>query len=192
MILSVKGKRHFWAEPEFWFILVYNLVILALYLADKVDPYFVIWAYYLQSLMIGAQYVFGTFVFNAKKGKKVFSLKENGMTFFFILHYGLFHFVYFVFLALMSADSEDLLSLMKYIRITFGYLLINLGFYLMRMYSRKLEDIRAPNGFLPYARIAPIHLFIIVGFQSDLLLSGFLIFMLLKIIFDLLVYLIGR
>ncbi|MBR9918126.1 hypothetical protein GYB29_10695 [bacterium] len=184
----IKEKLPFYRDPEFWFILAYNLVILYLYITGRVDPHFVIWAYYLQSVYIGLQYVVHSFIYTKRTTGSIFPLKKMSMTFFFVVHYGLFHFVYFVFLVVMSAKSEDVVNLIDYIKLTLGFLAVNLLFFAVREALPTTPVHKAPSFLLPYARIAPIHIFIIVGMNADFILDGFTIFILLKIFFDMVVY----
>ena len=185
--LSSKGP--ILKDPEFWFTLVYNLIIFILYKEGKVDPYFVIWAYYLQSILVGAEYVVGSALYRRKQKDAGLDQSNGSFTWFFILHYGLFHLVYFVFLTVMSGKSSDIVGLIQYVKLTIGYLFVNLIVYAFTFQAKSIENIKQPNGFLPYLRIIPIHLFIILGIQSDgILFSGFLLFMGLKAVSDLILY----
>ena len=180
-------------DPEFWFILAYNLIILYLFKEGKVDPYFVIWAFYLQSLLIGAEYVVGSIIYRRKQKDSGGDPGPASFTWFFVLHFGLFHLVYLIFLTVMSGKSDDVIGLIQYIKLTLAYLFLNLVVYAFSFSSKGMDKLKQPNGFLPYLRILPIHLFIIFGIQSDgIVFSGFLLFMGLKTFSDLILYAITR
>ena len=181
-----------WKDPEFWFILFYNAAIVYLYLTDKVEPMFVIWAYLLQSIFMGAQYVVHSYIAKVRETGSLFPLKKLGLTGFFIIHYGGFHLVYIIFLVIMSAKIEDasvFVDMIKYVRYTALFLLINLVLYTGREIMPNLPNRIQPSIVLAYLRILPMHLVIILGLNSKFVLDSFIVFMILKVIFDVVMFL---
>ena len=177
-------------DPEFYFILFYNSMILWLYYTDKVEPMFVIWAYYLQSVFLGAQFVIQNILTVARRTGSFLPLKKHNVTLFFMMHYGGFHLVYIIFLFVMSTnmDVSHLVSLISYVKYTALFLLINLLLYAVREVLPNTPNKVVPNIFVAYLRIIPMHLVIMLGLNSDFVLDSFLVFMLLKMLFDFLMY----
>lgn len=102
---------------------------------------------------------------------------------FFLLHYGIFHAVYFVFLVADARPGE--------IGPLSGYLVCALAFMVNHAYSLRRNLARDALGrpklgtlmFLPYARIVPMHAILVLGhlFAG----GGFLLFGVLKTAADL-------
>ncbi len=189
----MKGKSSIFRDPEFWFIIVFNAVLIGLYLTNNYDARFIIWGYYLQSVFIGIEYVGLSFIQKTKRDRSIFPLKKFAFTFFFILHFGLFHLVYFVFLTGMSlkGEIEHYLSLYSFIRITLGTLVMNLAFVFGREVIPTTQSYPKPSVIAAYTRIIPIHLFIIFSPVNTGMGGGaFLLFMALKVVFDLAAYML--
>ncbi|MFY0643194.1 MAG: hypothetical protein JXR19_01870 [Bacteroidia bacterium] len=181
-----------WKDPEFYFILFYNIGIVVLYLTGKVEPMFVIWAYLLQSVFMGAQYVVHSYINKVRETGKLFPLRKLGMTGFFMMHYGGFHVVYVIFLFVMTAQIEDIdvvVDMFKYIRYTALFLLVNLFLYAGREIMPSAPNRIQPSMILAYLRILPMHIVIILGLNSKFVLDSFIIFMILKLIFDIILFL---
>lgn len=107
---------------------------------------------------------------------------------FFLLHYGFFHAVYFVFLVADAKPGE--------IGPLPGYLACALAFVINHAYSLRRNLARDSRGrpklgtlmFLPYARIIPMHAILVLGHflaSGGFLLFGILLFGLLKTAADL-------
>lgn len=178
-------------DPEFYFILFYNSMIIWLYLSDKVEPAFVIWAYYLQSVFLGVQFVVQSTMDTVRVSGSFFPLKQHSLTGFFMVHYGGFHFVYFIFLVVMAADLgiDQFMALISYVKYTALFLAINLALYTVREFMPSMPNKSRPSIFTAYLRILPIHLVIILGFnKSDFIVDAFIIFMILKFVGDFVMY----
>lgn len=159
-------------------LLLSNLVVILLAVLQDWDLLSVMWLYWAQSVVIGL------FYFLRMLNLKEFStegLKMNGqpveptratqrqVAFFFLLHYGFFHFFYAVFLSGFSVlelfGSGFGLADIIYI------ILAAVLFFMNHLYSFKhnlAEDARhKPNigsmMFFPYLRIIPMHMTIIGG-----------------------------
>ena len=110
---------------------------------------------------------------------------------FFILHFGLFHFVYFIFLLTMflGGNGSDQASFITFIKSSLAFLVINTLFLTGREVLPGTPNYPAPSFIAAYARIVPIHLLIMItGLQDDRMTIAFLVFMILKVFFDLLTY----
>ena len=195
-----KSKRNnILSDPEFWMILLFNGLFIFLYATKNISVGTVIWIYYLQSLLLGGQYLVRMIGISSRSN-------EKGRWFtplFFCANFGMFHLVYFVFLIMMTASSSGIKGDFRTVLYGLGILFINTIFSTISdLKADKLEE-KNPGVlmFIPYLRIAPLHLFIILGFSS---LSGagnsskiwffrqdaFIVFIILKTITDVAMHII--
>lgn len=198
---GVRKKRFFktaFTDPSLYLLLLTNSVIgyWAFYSAWPLINLVVI--YWCQSVIIG------WFNFHRMLRLENFStvgVKMNGhslmvnksskrkMAYFFVLHYGLFHLVYLIFILVMVV-MQDGLDMWEV-----G--LAALGFYVNHRYSFKHQESyssEAPNIGLvmmyPYARILPMHLVIIFGMSLQMEFVTLLIFVSLKTLGDVIMHVI--
>ena len=193
------------SDPELWFLVAINGILAYLYKTGQIAAFTIVWIYYAQSLLIGVQYFVRLISLKNPttnmQGK--ISSSSKGTAFFFLLHYGFFHFVYFIFLIVMTASRTEGLAIDKqYFLFAVTGFAVNTIFSLVSQLREDREVHPAPNSifFIPYLRIIPMHLFIILGFgqlESEdapfSFLSGigsFGIFMILKTISDVLLYIL--
>lgn len=151
-----------------------------------------LWPYWLQSLVIGwyagrrmlALQAFSTEGFHMGNQRVSEDVRGKRMTvMFFACHYGFFHFVYFFFLTGMAAlsDPTDLLTVLA----------CGLAFAFAQRQTFRQQVAADAHGrpnlgvlmFLPYLRIVPIHLTIILGAATGDLISLF-VFIPLKTVAD--------
>jgi len=176
-------KKEFYRNPEVIFILLYNLLILISYYYGNLEPIYVLWAYFLQSLYIGARYWFLEIYTQFRSAKK-----QWFMTLFFPIHYGGFHLAYFVFLIIMSMES-DIIRLRNFFLINAIILIIQFIFFVIREVSPKSPYHSKPSLFSPYVRIFPMHIIIILGMKTSKFgINIFYLFILLKTLLDLVTF----
>jgi hypothetical protein len=181
------------------FLIFSNIVLIFFALYENWGILTVMFIYWCQSIIIG----FFTFI-------KMITLKDFStggvnnntlppttstkifMSFFFLIHYGMFHFGYFVFLIGGAFFTSEL----KLEPIDVSILLIMGVFFVNHLfsflYNRKKDANKRPNigkiMFFPYIRIIPMHLTIIIGY--GFILAGgniqivLLFFLLLKTFAD--------
>ena len=159
------------------------------------------WIYWFQSVIIGL------FNFIRILQLKEFSTKGltiNGQStkpipviktfyaFFFLVHYGIFHFAYFLFLLAGTftkayGNAPNIIEF-KYIFLTAFLFFINhlFSYFYNREKDAKKQDIGLLM-FYPYVRIIPMHLTIIFG---SILGVGLLFFLMLKTLADGLMHII--
>lgn len=165
-------------DASLWGIVVSNVLTLVLAIIQQWPASEIMWIYWWQSVFIGVANFnrmrtlteFSTEGFTSN-GQRVPETPEGARStaMFFAMHYGLFHFVYMIFLFSMSAEN-DLPSptivdnILAFFAIG-GFLashLFSLRYNAARDFKSKKPNIGALM-FYPYLRIIPMHLTIIAG-----------------------------
>ena len=197
--MKVQPGGNLFHDWSLWLLLASNAVTVVLAVTQNWNLLPLMWVYWFQSIVIGF------FNFLRIRDLREFSTEglainvhpveptpetKNHIARFFLLHYGIFHLVYFIFLLVFSLtnmfstagenalDPADL----KYI---LPLALLFLGNHLFSYLHNRQRDIGRQNigmlMFYPYARIIPMHLTIILGFSLG---SRLLLFLLLKTLAD--------
>lgn len=202
--------KNIFSDREFWFILFFNGFLAWGYFTGYFSMDTLVWIYFLQSVMLGIGNVvrmaclksFSTKNFQVNGQSVEPTAKTKGFSAaFFALHYGFFHFVYFIFLVVGSINNGS--------KLDFRMVLINflaiVGNTIFSTWSNVLQDREdqpsiAAMFFTPYLRVVPMHIFIIVGFvfKTDVKFLGFhfssihsfWLFLILKSLSDLLMHII--
>ena len=200
---SSKGqsRQSLFYDRSLWFLLLANGVTTILAVTQNWNLLALMWVYWFQNIVIGF------FHFRRIRQLKEFSTKgftENGRPVepteetknrnarFFLMHYGFFHLVYFIFLLVFSQtsmlgnalNSTDLIYIIP-------TALLFLGNHIFSYFYNRPRDIGKPNigtlMFYPYARILPMHLTLILG----VFLGGpLLLFLLLKTLADVIMHIV--
>ena len=188
--------RKFFTDPSFLFLLAANFYCLYYYENNKSDFSVIVWIYWLQSISIGLftflelltlkNYDAANFTMN---DQPVTEMNKGCAAWFFLLHYGMFHFVYGIFLLVQHADG---LVHHTVLLIGFAGFLIEgiIGFRQRKQIEASVKVSIGTVFFLPYVRIVPMHLMILgpafLGWQPGT------IFLVLKILADIISYTIHR
>jgi len=198
---AMKGqpRENLFYDRSLWFLLGSNAVTVVLAVTQNWNLLPLMWVYWFQSIVIG--------FFNFLRIRHLSEFSTEGLAInghpveptpetknriarFFLLHYGMFHLVYFIFLlvfsltGMFSTADEDVLNTadLKYI---LPLALLFLGNHLFSYFYNRPRDIGRQNigmlMFYPYARIIPMHLTIILGFFLG---NRLLFFLLLKTLAD--------
>ncbi|MES2618015.1 MAG: DUF6498-containing protein [Bacteroidota bacterium] len=189
-------KRIF-LDPIIYFLLGINVALLLAYYQGVISVETIIYTYYFQSLAIGLSYYIQMltltdysvegFKINGVQAEK--SPKTKGCTTtFFLFHFGFFHLGYLIFLLVsfkFNVDSTFLWS--SVIAFAIGECIA--------VFRRRVENTdEKPNigtlMFTPYLRIIPMHIFILAGGFLGHTEKTFIIFILLKIISDILMHIV--
>lgn len=192
-----RGSR--WRDPELWFILAYNVTLIVAYWRGDRNPMIVVWGYYLQSVFIGLQ-AWTQMLIDRRRGAGDGG-EGCGMLFLFPLHFGGFHVVYLVFLLGGAFGGGEGAwgdpDLGTYVALALAWCALDFVIYLLRELHPGLPNHRRATTAAAYARVFPIHLFIILGAgnfggggdDSTLQLGwAFVLFMALKTVVDLAAY----
>lgn len=206
-------SKRFTDDPSLGSLLAVNLLIATGAVALDWNLFILLWTYWLQSVIVGVFHVIrlimirnfkieGSFTINGRSAKNIKpqTLKRKIIPF-FIVHYGGFHFGYFIFLSILSfvggENADQFIELvMSRWAIFFNGLLfaVHYGFNLFYYKDQYAVTPKiASMLFEPYLRIIPMHLTIMLYFfisikhqvipvqYSSLVL---LLFLLLKIFVD--------
>lgn len=196
------GRKYFHSDLSLWALIASNLIVIVWALIEGWSLAIIIWIYWSQSVTIGILWFF-----------KILTLKEFSTKGFhinnrpveptprtkiqtavsFLVHYGIFHLVYAIFLLGLckTAGKRSILFMA-------GVFLVYQCFSFF--YNRKWEGEQKPNigkmMFFPYARIIPMHLTIIFGrilskgtFSGKMTLA---LFMLLKTLADVIMHVVEK
>lgn len=184
------------ADGSIWLLAASNIValVIAVYQGwNLIDLMLVYWA---QSVIIGASYFFR--ILNLDKfSTENFTINNRSVdptpetkrftAFFFLLHFGVFHAVYLVFIV-AEASADQLLDP--------GLLICTAVFAVNHLfsyrYNRDMDRKGTPNigtlMFTPYLRIIPMHLTIVFGATQILSTLGLLFFGGLKTVADIVMH----
>ncbi len=217
---SVKTKRkisfrELWnnvdfSKPASWGVIGSNLAVIVFAVIDNLSATEVMWIYWIQSVIIGIFnflriLMLKNFSVDGMKinEKEVLPTKATKVTtaIFFLFHYGFFHIVYAVFLGTFPIIlSEEKTSAGGfYLFFTALVFLVNYGVEFYKEQTTLTDEI--PNlgtvMFIPYFRIIPMHLTIILGgflaasgsfFKTDTSLFVIILLMGIKTFVDLITH----
>lgn len=183
-------------DPSFLFLLAANFYCLYYYENNESDFSTIVWIYWLQSISIGL-FTFLELLTLKNYDAANFTMNDQPVTeknkgcaaWFFLLHYGMFHFVYGIFLLVQHTDG---LVHQTILLIGFAGFLMEgiLGFRQHKLAEASVKVSIGTIFFLPYVRIVPMHLMILgpafLGWQPGT------IFLVLKIFADIISYIIYR
>ncbi len=179
-------------DPGFWFLVLMNSYLIYYYLQKPGEFNTIIWIYWMQSVLIG---LFNFFDLMTIKNPDETSMEMNNQpvtksnmgcaAWFFLFHFGFFHFVYAIFLLVSNLNGAN----GKIILITAGIFMAESTIQLIRKkLTPETEKVNVGKMFLtPYLRILPMHMVIllpaVLGFNTSI------IFLLLKMLADVWMYL---
>jgi hypothetical protein len=176
-------SKTFYKNPEVIFIIIYNLITLLSFTLGQLEPIFVLWAYFLQSLYIGAKFWFMQIIAQYKS-----PVRQWPLVLFFPVHFGGFHLVYFFFLVVMGMRS-NLHSLGSFLLLNVAVLFVQFVIFAVRDASKTNPQRSVMYFFAPYIRIIPMHLIILLGLKASKFgIHTMYLFIALKILADLITF----
>lgn len=200
-IFETKSGTNKSSDLSLWFLLFSNIVTIFLAIIENWNLSTIMWVYWFQSATIG----FFNFIrilqlkeFSTKgfkvNGRSVQPTRatKNSTAFFFLFHFGFFHFAYSVFL-LTGAFSQASGNALNFAEVKYIFLAALIFFinHLFSYFYNRPRDTKKQNigwlVFYPYVRIIPMHLTIIFGFFLD---SALFLFLALKTLADVIMHVI--
>jgi hypothetical protein len=182
-------------QPEFIILLLGNAICYWYFLDHSEGFGTVIWIYWCQSVIIGLFNFFDLLLikkFSAKDFKlndEPVTEKNKGCTaWFFLLHYGFFHFAYFIFLAVSFHTLLN--SKIILLAVAAFFLESLLTFRRKRAIEKEIKVSLGGIFMLPYIRIIPMHLTILLPAFFDWQPS--VLFILLKTLADIIFYFVAQ
>ncbi len=185
-------------------LVISNIFTIYLAISQNWNLITIMWVFWIQSVIIGIfnfiriltlnNFTTDNFKINGKQPSST-KFTKYYTAFFYLIHYGLFHFVYMIFLLSTngifngkylsynnSVNPADIIWIILTAIIFFG----NHLYSFIANYendSKKIRNIGTVM-FFPYARIIPMHLTIVFGVFLYHSAAGILFFMFLKTIAD--------
>jgi hypothetical protein len=180
-------------DPSFYGILALNIYFIFEFLKDPAQYHTIIWLYWSQSIIIG----FFTFLEITTTSKfrtdeikvrdALMSKPGCGTGVFFLLHYGFFHLVYFVFLGSDLGFKKIDMGFFK--TAILAVFLSQLVYFLQHKLSYRDNPPSLGSMFVqPYVRIIPMHLTILL--PAFIGMAPSLIFIILRTLLDLVGYVV--
>ena len=176
-------------DPALWTLILLNVFFIYEYKDDPQQYSSIVWLYWCQSVLIG---VFNFLDMITLKNVDVTNMKINGkqatarqakgcLPVFFLFHYGIFHLVYFVFLLVDFKLSDTNFT---YLKLALGGILAQQLVQFIQNKTTYAKESRKIGTmfFLPYLRIVPMHLTILL--PKFLGWTPALTFLILKTLFD--------
>lgn len=191
--------KPFYRDHQFWTLLAINVVIIVYYYTYHTTFKTLVWVYWCQSVVIGLFNFLHLVTIENIKPDTIKINDENVKTPkqvvgcigpFFAFHYGFFHLVYLVFLFTIT-DAKEVLDY-RLLEVAVGTLVLDQLWNFIRL--REYEKTHPANVgvlfFLPYLRVVPMHLTIIL--PSFLSISSLGLFLFLKTGADLIGFIVTR
>ncbi len=186
--------RKILTDPSFWALVGINVLFIYEFRNNHSQYHTLIWLFWCQSILIGFFTFLDMVTTRNWKAEPVTNEPNKSMLSrrgcwpgFFVLHYGFFHLVYFIFLyAETPANSIDY-SFIKYAML--GLLLTQVIFFTQQKirYNHIPREIGSLLA-MPYLRIVPMHLTILLPKFFDL--KPAIVFLVLKAMLDVACHLI--
>jgi len=191
----VNFSQLFRLDSPFFLLLLSNIVTIGFALYENWPLMTVLWIYWFQSVFIGLfnfikilnlkNFTTDNFQINHRPVEPTNSTKRF-TAFFFLFHYGFFHFAYLMFLTTENTSAVPIMTIL----IPCIFFFVNHLFSFIKNFendTNKKQNIGSVM-FFPYARIIPMHLIIVFGLTLTSSISALLFFLILKTIADLIMH----
>ncbi|MCW3121913.1 MAG: hypothetical protein JWQ38_1405 [Flavipsychrobacter sp.] len=178
-------------DPALWILAGTNIYLIWYYFQRPEVFTTLVWLYWWQSVLLGVFNILDMLTIRkaaplAKGTSDMFALKGPAAAF-FLFHYGLFHLVYGIFLRTMKVSGPFEWDLFKpfFIAFLFGQII---SFVQHKIQQRKEPADLGRMFSIPYVRIIPMHLTILI--PNFLPFTNLGVFVVLKSFADVLMYMI--
>jgi hypothetical protein len=185
-------RKKIWSDPGLWILAGTNTwLVIHYYRHPGIFP-MLIWIYWYQSVMLGGFNFLDMLTVPLKKKDTTNpndfgNYKKSGLTrwsaFFFLIHYGLFHFVYVFFLPLGNGQFDH-----EFFRYSIFAFLVGqiINFVQEKAQQRTVSPNLGKMLFLPYLRILPMHITILLPVFMHISSMG--VFLIMKSLADVAMY----
>lgn len=198
-MMNNKDSDHFLADMSLWGLILSNLFSIIMAVAQGWNLGEVMWVFWAQSIVIGAvnfirilslrEFSTENFTINDRPAAPTPETKRF-TAFFFLFHFGFFHFVYAMFLwEQMPLMTENMPRMAFLVMCALGFAGAH-GFSFAQNFEGDFRDKKPNIGtlmFYPYLRIIPMHFTILFGgavIGDGGALLPLLVFMVLKTFAD--------
>ena len=187
-------RRRKFIDPSLWVLIGINGYLVYHYYQHPEVFKTLIWLYWSQSVLMGLFNFLDMLTVReiappdpAQTGQGKTWTRSSA--FFFLFHYGFFHVAYLVFVATMKFTGSMDWGLFKYFFLAFlaGQIIT---FIQHKIQQRTMKSDLGKMFFIPYIRVEPMHLTILV--PAFLHISNMGIFLILKAIADVVMYMATR
>jgi Family of unknown function (DUF6498) len=197
--LTALRRNKFFSDYTFWLLIAANLYLILYYIKYPESINGIIILFWIQSVLIGffnfldmltLKNFATTDLKTGNEPSDAGSPAKNGcFTWFFLVHYGIFHLVYLFFLATL-VDIKKIDS--RFIELSFFVILLaGISNFVQNKIRNRTEDVNiGAMFFMPYARVIPMHLMILM--PQFLHISANAIFLVLKTLADAIMYAVYR
>jgi len=183
-------------DPALWALVGFNLLLILQYQNDVKEYTTIIWLYWCQSVLLGAFTFFDMLTMKTEdisvenmtiNNQPATPQKAKGcLPWFFLVHYGLFHFVYMIFLVVDFHSGINFNSFKwSLLALAISYVFF---FIQNKINYRHVKRSIANMFFMPYLRIVPMHLAILL--PKFFHWQPALTFLVLKMTMDIIGYLV--
>lgn len=189
--------KNIFRDLSLWFLMLSNIAMIFFATNENWGLITILCVYWFQSITIGIFHFlrimhlkeFSTerFLINGKPVQPTQSTKKR-IAYFFLLHYGLFHVLYLIFL-MIGASTKTYGNLPSTSELPYLFLtmLLFFGNHLFSYRYNKPKDTKkqkiGPLLFFPYARIIPMHLTIVFA-ATSVITDALPFFMVMKTLAD--------
>jgi len=201
-INNTQLQRNLFGDLSLWFLLLANLATVFFATKENWNLLTLLWIYWFQSITIGffnfirilqlKEFSTEGFKINDKPVQPTQSTKIF-TAFFFLFHYGLFHFGYMTFLliGILTKAYGNLPNFADLIYVFLTSLLFFINHLFSYVYNRPKDTKKQNIGvlmFYPYARIIPMH--ITISLAAFLGFGALPLFLLLKTFADCIMHIV--
>jgi hypothetical protein len=189
-------RKRIWTDPSIWVLVGVNAYLVYYYYHQPQIFTTLIWLYWAQSVSLGVFNFFDLltlgnssepFIINDKPVNTIATTLI--LPFFFLLHYGIFHLVYFGFIFTMKSTGPFQWDFFRNFLFAFiaGQLIT---FIQHKVQQRKTKTNAGIMFFTPYLRIIPMHLTILA--PAFLHIGNMGLFLILKAVTDVAMAIVTR
>jgi hypothetical protein len=178
--------RNILSDRELWALLCWNLTLLVFYQTEILRTATLIWLFYMQNVFIGLQFFLRIRKLenSMSEAERIRWIEKSGATVsinntevspanfrlsnLFAFNFGLFHFVYAIFIGVITVMALTGSFDTKYLAIGTAFIALNAFFSLQSDYQKDADRVKDHSYLtrllrIPFIRVFPMHFFILAG-----------------------------